>query len=117
MGKANNKQHQKLLKLATKQRMNTPTRRTIFCIIMSSDDCQDAFQKLLAAKLFQGGGGGGSDTSSERDVVRVIVHCCGSEKVYNPYYSHLATRVCELRSGCRFTFQLTFWDAFKQFGA
>merc|ERR1739844_207439 len=52
---------------------------------------------------------------NEREVVRIIVHCCGMEKVYNPFYAHLANRVCEFQSNCKFTFQLTFWDNFKQF--
>lgn len=98
---------QKLLKLAAKQRMNTDLRRNIFCIIMGSDDCQDAFEKLVRGNLLKG--------KSEREVVRVLVHCCSQEKVYNPYYSHLANRICDYQNKCKFTFQLTLWDYFKQF--
>lgn len=98
---------QKLLKLAAKQRMNTDLRRSIFCIIMGSDDCQDAFEKIVRASLLKG--------KSEREVVRVLVHCCSQEKVYNPYYAYLADRICEHQHKCKFTFQLTLWDAFKQF--
>jgi nucleolar MIF4G domain-containing protein 1 len=98
---------QKLLKLAAKQRMNTDLRRSIFCIIMGSDDCQDAFEKIVRASLLKG--------KSEREVVRVLVHCCSQEKVYNPYYAHLADRICEHQHKCKFTLQLTLWDAFKQF--
>jgi nucleolar MIF4G domain-containing protein 1 len=97
----------KLLALAAKQRMNTDLRRSIFCIIMGSDDCQNAFEKLVQTKMLKG--------KNEREVVRVLVHCCGSEKVYNPYYAHLANRVCEYQPNSKFTFQLTFWDCFKQF--
>jgi nucleolar MIF4G domain-containing protein 1 len=98
---------QKLLKLAAKQRMNTDLRRSIFCIIMGSDDCQDAFQKIVRASLLKG--------KSEREVVRVLVHCCSQEKVYNPYYAYLAVRICEHQSKCKFTFQFTLWDTFKEF--
>lgn len=98
---------QKLLKLAAKQRMNTDLRRSIFCIIMGSDDCQDAFQKIVRASLLKG--------KSEREVVRVLVHCCSQEKVYNPYYAYLAVRICEHQTKCKFTFQFTLWDTFKEF--
>ena len=97
----------KLLALAAKQRMNTDLRRSIFCIIMGSDDCQDAFENLVRNDMLKG--------KNEREVVRIIVHCCGTEKVYNPYYAFLGNRISEYQSNCRFTFQLTFWDNFKQF--
>ncbi|PIA54108.1 hypothetical protein AQUCO_00900582v1 [Aquilegia coerulea] len=42
---------QKLLQLAAAQRMNTDTRRAIFCIIMSGEDYIDAFEKLLRLNL------------------------------------------------------------------
>lgn len=102
-----NEKEQKLLKLAAKQRMNTDLRRSIFCIIMGSDDCQDAFEKLVRSEMLRG--------KSEREVVRVLVHCCGTEKSYNPFYCHLAKRICEYQNKSKFTFQLTFWDTFKQF--
>lgn len=38
---------QKLVQLASSQRMNTDLRRAIFCIIMSGEDYLDAFEKLL----------------------------------------------------------------------
>lgn len=37
----------KVLELARKQRMNTDIRKNIFCIIMTSEDYLDAFEKLL----------------------------------------------------------------------
>jgi nucleolar MIF4G domain-containing protein 1 len=97
----------KLLTLAKRQRMNTDLRRSIFCIIMGSDDCQDAFESLVRNGMLKG--------RNEREVIRIIVHCCGTEKVYNPYYAFLGARICEYQSNCRFTVQLTFWDCFKQF--
>lgn len=42
---------QKMLQLASAQRMNTDARRAIFCIIMSGDDYIDAFEKLLRLDL------------------------------------------------------------------
>lgn len=37
----------KILELAHKQRMNTDIRKNIFCVLMSSEDYLDAFEKLL----------------------------------------------------------------------
>lgn len=42
---------QKMLKLAAQQRMNTETRRAIFCVIMSGEDYIDAFEQLLSLNL------------------------------------------------------------------
>ena len=95
-----------LLALASSQRMNTDARRSIFCIVMGSTDCDDAFEKLVR--------GGMLKPKVERDVIRVLIHCCGEEKAYNPFYAYLATRCCEYQAKSRFTMMLTFWDAFKQ---
>lgn len=37
----------KIMDLARKQRMNTDIRRSIFCVLMTSEDFMDAFEKLL----------------------------------------------------------------------
>lgn len=42
---------QKLLQLAAAQRMNTDARRAIFCVIMTAEDYEDAFVKLLSLDL------------------------------------------------------------------
>lgn len=97
---------EKLLKLAAKYRMNTDIRRSIFCIIMGAADCDDAFEKIVRAGVLK--------NKNERDAVRVLIECCGNEKNYNKFYEHLANRICEFQSRCRFTFQLAFWDVFKQ---
>lgn len=97
----------KLLKLAEKYRMNTDTRRAIFCIIMGSEDYQDCFEKLVR--------GGMLKPRVERETVRVLMECCGNEKSYNKFYSHLAARLCEYQPQSKFSFQLSYWDSFKQF--
>lgn len=104
--KARDDEEEQLLKLAAKYRMNTDSRRAIFCIIMGSADCDDAFEKLVRAGLLK--------NRSERDCVRVLMECCGNEGYYNPFYSHLAARICDFQPQCKFTFQLAFWDMFKQ---
>jgi nucleolar MIF4G domain-containing protein 1 len=97
----------RLLKLASKYRMNSDIRRSVFCIIMGAADCEDAFEKIVRAGVLK--------NKNERDTVRVLMECCGNEKTYNKFYEHLASRICEYQGRCRFTFQLAFWDIFKQF--
>jgi nucleolar MIF4G domain-containing protein 1 len=104
--KGQGEEEEELLKLAAKYRMNTDSRRAIFCIIMGSADCDDAFEKLVRAGMLKNRG--------ERDCVRVLMECCGNENNFNPFYSHLASRICEYQPQCKFTFQLAFWDVFKQ---
>ena len=40
-----------LLRLAVGQRMNTDARRAAFCAVMGSEDCADAFERLLRLGL------------------------------------------------------------------
>lgn len=95
----------KLLNLARKQRMNTDIRRAVFCIIIDSKDYVVAFERLLSLSL---------NDRQERDIVHVIVRCCGSSRVYNPYYAYLSQRLCDYHHRFKFTYQLAYWDVFKQ---
>jgi nucleolar MIF4G domain-containing protein 1 len=100
-------QDEELLRLASKFRMNTDRKRGIFCILMGGSDCEDVFEKLCRSSMLQ--------NRSERDTVRVLLECCGNEKSYNKFYGHLADRICEYQPQCKFSLQLAYWDAFKQF--
>ncbi|KAI9000175.1 armadillo-type protein, partial [Gaertneriomyces semiglobifer] len=93
-----------LLKLARAQKMNTDVRRSIFIVLMSSEDCIDAFERLLKLNL---------KDKQEREIVRVLIHCCYQERVYNPYYSLVAQKICDHSHGFKITFQYALWDAFK----
>lgn len=95
-----------LIRLAKKQRMNGTTRQSLFCLVMSSNDAEDAFEKLVRGEYFT--------SRRDRDVVRVVVECCGNEKHYNPFYAHLLVRVVRFRTKSRFTLQLSLWDVFKK---
>jgi nucleolar MIF4G domain-containing protein 1 len=98
---------EKLMRLASKLRMNTDRKRAIFCIIMGGTDCEDAFEKLCRGSFLQ--------NRTERDTARVLMECCGHEKSFNKFYGHLASRICEFQPQCKFSFQLAFWDSYKQF--
>uniref|UniRef100_A0A060TAN4 ARAD1B08096p n=1 Tax=Blastobotrys adeninivorans TaxID=409370 RepID=A0A060TAN4_BLAAD len=88
------------LELAKAQRMNTDIRRAVFVAIMSSEDYIDAHDRLQKLKL---------KNKQEREIPRVLLHCCGSEQVYNPFYSLVAARLCTHHS-LKKTFQFALWD-------
>ncbi|XVF56838.1 hypothetical protein PTKIN_Ptkin06aG0152300 [Pterospermum kingtungense] len=96
---------QKMLQLAAAQRMNTDTRRAIFCIIMSGEDYIDAFEKLLRLDL---------PGKQDRDIMRVLVECCLQEKIFNKYYTVLAAKLCEHDKNHKFTLQFCLWDHMKE---
>ncbi|XP_038247728.1 nucleolar MIF4G domain-containing protein 1 [Dermochelys coriacea] len=101
------KMNSKILELARKQRMNTDIRRNIFCVLMSSEDFLDAFEKLL--KL-------GLKDQQEREIVHVLVDCCLQEKTYNPFYAYLANKFCEYDRRFQMTFQFSIWDKIRDLG-
>ncbi|XP_058084672.1 uncharacterized protein LOC131232454 [Magnolia sinica] len=96
---------QKLLQLAAAQRMNTDARRAIFCIIMSGEDYIDAFEKILRLDL---------PGKQDREIMRVLVECCLQEKLFNKYYTVLASKLCSHDKNHKFTLQYCLWDHFKE---
>lgn len=96
---------QKLLQLATSQRMNTDIRRALFCIIMSGEDYIDAFEKILRLDL---------SGKQDREITRVLVECCLQEKVFNKYYSVLASKLCSYDKNHKFSLQYCIWDHYKE---
>ncbi|GAB5357478.1 hypothetical protein AAMO2058_000378300 [Amorphochlora amoebiformis] len=94
-----------LMALAADMRMNTVIRKKVFCVVMGAADYLDAFEKLEKLKL---------SSSQEREILRVISHCCSAEESYNPYYGYLAGKLCSFNRGHKFTMQLLLWDLFKR---
>ena len=49
----------------------------------------------------------------DREIMRVLVECCLQEKVFNKYYTALASRLCKYDKNYKFTLQvflsLHFW--------
>lgn len=89
--------------LARAQKMNTDSRRNIFCLLMSSEDYMDAFAKLSALK------------KQERDIVRVIINCTGQEATYNKFYTLVSIQLCKEKNSYKYSFQYALWDFLKQF--
>lgn len=96
---------QELLALAAKMRMNTDTRRAVFCIVMGSDDYLDCAEKLLRLPL---------RGEQERELVRVTVACCLHERTFNPYYALVATRLASVSKSHKMTLQFCVWDQVKE---
>ncbi|XP_030636388.1 nucleolar MIF4G domain-containing protein 1 [Chanos chanos] len=94
----------KVLELARKQRMNTDIRRNIFCVLMTSEDYLDAFEKLLRLGL---------KDQQERDIVHVLLDCCLQEKSFNAFYAVLGEKFCSHDRRFQMTFQFSLWDKFK----
>ena len=103
------KEEDALFALASKYRMNSDLRRSIFFVLTGSSDCEDAFEKLVRGGMLKG--------KAERDTIRVLTECCSQEDNYNPYYAHLARRICDYQPNCKFTLRLTYYDAYKQFNS
>ncbi|XP_041670481.1 nucleolar MIF4G domain-containing protein 1 isoform X2 [Cheilinus undulatus] len=95
----------KVLDLARKQRMNTEVRRNIFCVIMTSEDYLDAFEKLLRMGL---------KDKQEREIVHVLMDCCLQEKTFNAYYAVLGEKFCSHDRRFQMTFQFSLWDKFRE---
>ncbi|XP_038585514.1 nucleolar MIF4G domain-containing protein 1 [Micropterus salmoides] len=95
----------KVLELARKQRMNTEVRRNIFCVIMTSEDYMDAFEKLLRMGL---------KDKQEREIVHVLMDCCLQEKTFNAYYAVLGEKFCAQDRRFQMTFQFSLWDKFRE---
>lgn len=88
------------MELAKQQRMNTDIRRAIFVALMSSEDYVDACDRMQKLKL---------KSKQEREIPRVILHCCSNEEAYNPFYALVATKLCSQHS-LKKTFQFALWD-------
>ena len=95
-----------LLRIAAKMKLNTGTRKSIFLVMMSSRDVNDAFERLTKMEL---------KGKQDREIVRVISECCGQEKTYNAFYAELATLLCSHNRQFKTTLQFSFWDSFKAF--
>lgn len=71
---------------------------------MSSEDYVDAVDKLMRLKL---------KGKQEREIVRVLLDCCVQQRIYNPYFSLVARKLCTRHGNHRLTLQYSVWDRFK----
>lgn len=97
-----------LRNIARKHGMNTTIRQDIFVILISSQDYLDALERLQSLKF--------KKEIQRREIIRVLLHCIGSEVHYNPYYVVLASRLAIDDIGTRFTLQYCLWDFMRELG-
>ncbi|XP_071443834.1 nucleolar MIF4G domain-containing protein 1 [Hetaerina americana] len=90
-----------IAKLSKKLRMNTDVRKSIFTILVTSEDCDDAFEKILHFH---------SRNQQDTEVMNLIIHCSIQEKVYNPYYQFLACKLCRYNRKFLVCLQYSIWD-------
>ena len=64
--------------------MVTDVKKAVFQAIVNSDDYLQAFEQLMRLNLKK---------TQQREIIRVLMHCCLNEKTYNPYYALLAQRL------------------------
>ncbi|ANB11868.1 Sgd1p [Sugiyamaella lignohabitans] len=88
------------MELAKKQRMNTDVRKAVFVALMTSEDYIDSCDRLQKLRL---------KSKQEREIPKVILHCCSNEEVYNPFYALVAGKLCGQHS-LKKTFQFCLWD-------
>lgn len=91
-----------ILALAKKQRMNTDDRKNVFCVLMTAEDYLDAFEKLHHLGI-----------RDHKVIVTVIIHCCLSEAVFNPYYAVLTQKFCDFDRKYQLAVQFALWDRIK----
>ena len=71
-----------ILEIARKQHMNTDIKKAVFQAIVSSEDYVQAFENLTRLNLKK---------QQEREIIKVLVHCCVQEKnLFNRFYGLLA---------------------------
>ena len=99
----------KLITLARKMRMNTDTRKNIFCTLMSAEDFLEATERLIKLSV--------TSQQKEREIVFVILTCCLKEKnKFNPYYAQLAGKLSNIDRKYRMACQFAIWDRIKEIG-
>jgi len=62
-------------------------RKTIYLVMVSSVDFEEACHKLLKIKIRPG---------QEMEVCTMVLECCMQERTYLPYYGHIGQRFCML---------------------
>jgi len=90
--------------LALSMNMNTAVRKAVFYVLLTSNDFLDAFDKLVKLSL---------SAKQGRQIILVVIDCAIAEKVFNPFYLHLATKLLTSSRPHRTAFRYAMWDRFR----
>ena len=93
---------EELLTLARKYRMNTDSKKVIFCTVMSANDYMDAFEKLCKLKI--------KSPLKEEETSFVLTKLCVKEPQFNPFYPHVASKLARSDRKFRMSIQCAIWD-------
>ncbi|RYG67848.1 hypothetical protein EON64_06540 [archaeon] len=91
-------------KLSSKLQLKTSLRRSILSFLLLSRDIHDAFEKICGLS---------TQNKEDREVVRVLLECCGKEPSYNPFYAELIKMLCESSRQYKMSLTYAFYDIFK----
>ena len=101
--------------------------KVVYKVIDTGQDYVDACERLAQLNLTE---------VQQREVVRVLVNCCGNvsiiypvirrlflipifrlqEKVYNPYYAFVCQHLCRTSHSFKITLQFCLWDFLRDLG-
>lgn len=85
--KGESSQANDILEIAKKQHMNTDIKKAVFQGIVGADDYIQAFENCIRLNLKK---------EQEREIIKVLLHCCLSEKSgFNKFYALLAQRLAK----------------------
>lgn len=86
--------------------MNTDVKKAVFQAIVSAEDYVQAFENVTRLGLKK---------QQEREIVKVLIHCCVNEKkMFNKFYGLLASRLCKYDpQSFKYSFKYTLWDYLK----
>eukprot|EP01031_Cornospumella_fuschlensis_P025019 gene25019-30221_t len=95
---------QALDKLSNKLQLKTSLRKSILSFLLVSRDIHDVFEKICSLS---------TQNKEDREVVRVLLECCGKEPVYNAFYAELIKMLCESSRQYKMSLTYAFYDVFK----
>ncbi|EYC04665.1 hypothetical protein Y032_0086g1915 [Ancylostoma ceylanicum] len=96
---------EEIVQLARRAKMNSDVRRNVFCTIATSDDEDNAFERLLRLSL---------KGQQEREIIYVSIIMMLREKTFNPFYPMLVARFCDFDKRFALTTQYALWDRIRE---
>lgn len=85
--------------------MSNDVKKAVFQAIVSSEDYLQAFEQLSRLGLKK---------TQQREIIRVLFHCCLSEKSFNAFYALLCQRFIKFDpTNYRYTVKYAIWDYLK----
>lgn len=94
-----------LSKLSSKLQLTTAIRKQILKILLSARDVHSAYEQLVNLK------------AADREIVRVLLECCGKEAKYNAFYTECIGLLVKDNRHYKLSLQYALWDLFSSLPA